>query len=124
MIKFIISIILTAGLSFASALFLPWWSIAVVAFIVAVAIPQKPLFAFFSAATALFLLWGLQAFIIDKNNNHLLASRIADLLIHRRSYLSIIIITATVGAIVSGFAALSGSSLRGGLQRERSINRN
>jgi hypothetical protein len=51
--------------------------------------------------------------LIDQKNNHLLATKVADLLFHKRSYLLIIIVTAIVGAIVSGFAALTGSLLRG-----------
>jgi hypothetical protein len=112
MIKFVTATVLTALLSFATSLFLPWWIIALVAFVVAAAIPQKPLLAFLSAAIALFLLWSIQSFIIDKRNNHLLATKVAELLTHRKSYLLIIIITGIVGATVSGFAALTGSLFR------------
>ncbi|GEO09533.1 hypothetical protein [Segetibacter aerophilus] len=110
--KFLIATILTALLSFATALFLPWWIIALVAFIVAAVIPQKPLLAFLSASIAIFLLWGFQSYLIDQQNNHLLAAKVADLLFHKKSYLLIIIVTAIVGAIVSGFAGLTGSLLR------------
>jgi hypothetical protein len=110
--KFLVASLLTALLSYITALFLPWWIIALVSFVVAAAIPQKPLLAFLSAAIALFLLWGMQSFIIDKNNNHILASRVADLIIHHRSSILIIFITATIGAVVSGMGGMTGSLLR------------
>jgi hypothetical protein len=44
--KFIVSLLLTALLSFALCLFLPWWFIAVAAFLVALSIPQKRGLAF------------------------------------------------------------------------------
>ena len=46
--KFFISIVLIAMLSLAACLYLPWWSIAVAAFIVAAMVPLKPLKAFFA----------------------------------------------------------------------------
>ncbi|MBC7913533.1 MAG: hypothetical protein H7Y07_05350 [Pyrinomonadaceae bacterium] len=110
--KFIIASIFTALLSFVTALFSPWWIITVVAFIVAAAIPQKAFLAFLSAAIALFLLWGIQAYLIDANNDHILATKIAGLLIHRNSSIVIVFITGVLGATVSGFAAAAGSLFR------------
>ncbi|HEX8376312.1 MAG TPA: hypothetical protein VF602_00740 [Pedobacter sp.] len=110
--KFTIAFLLTALLSFIFSAFSPWWIIAVVAFIVAAAIPQKSRLSFLAAALALFLLWGIEAFIIDDKNDHILAKRIANLLIHRESYLIVILITAFIGSLVAGFAAISGSFLR------------
>jgi hypothetical protein len=110
--KFLISLILTALLSFIASMFGPWWIIAVVAFIVAAAIPQKVLMSFLAASLALFFLWGIQAFLINEQNNHLLGSKVAGLLFHRNSSALMIIVTGMVGAIVAGFAAISGSFLR------------
>jgi hypothetical protein len=110
--KFFIALILTALLSFAGALFLPWWIIAVVAFIVAFLIPQRSYKAFFAAFLALFILWGLQSFLIDQANNHLLATKIASLLPLHGSYILLILLTAFVGAFVAAMAALTGSLAR------------
>lgn len=109
--KFLIALILTALLSFAGALFFPWWVIAVAAFVVAVSIPQKPLRAFLTGFLALFLLWGIQSYIIDAQNQHILSSKVAELL-KLNSYVLMILITALVGGIVSGMASLTGSFLR------------
>jgi hypothetical protein len=110
--KFIVALFLTALLSFFLAKFCPWWIIAVAAFTVALAIPQKTRLSFLSAALALFFLWGLQSFLIDSKNEHIMAAKIAGLLVHRNSYLLIIFITACIGALVAGLAAISGSLLR------------
>lgn len=110
--KFVTSIILTALLSFAACLFLPWWTIAIAAFIVAALIPQKPLRAFIAAFTALLLLWGGLSFFISSNNEHILAQKVSLLILKIDKPLYLILLTAIIGAIVAGFSALSGSYLR------------
>lgn len=110
--KFVISFILTALLSFAACFYFPWWSIAIAAFMVAVLIPQKPVKAFFTAFIALLLLWGSISFYISNNNDHLLAHKISVLILKFDNPYLLILATAIIGALVAGFAALSGSYLR------------
>ena len=110
--KLIISLILTALLSFAACLYLPWWSIAIVAFIVAALIPQKPGKAFLTGFLALFFLWGGLSFWISNNNEHLLAHKISLLILKMDSPYLLILATALIGGLVAGFAALCGAYLR------------
>jgi hypothetical protein len=110
--KFFISFILTILLSFAACLFLPWWSIALAAFIVAALIPQKPGKSFITAFTALFLLWGGLSFWISNNNNHILAHKISQLVLKMDNPVALVLVTAFIGALVAGLAALAGSYLR------------
>jgi hypothetical protein len=110
--KFITSIILIAFLSIAACLYLPWWSIAIVSFVVSIAIPQKPAKAFLAGFIALYAVWGLLAWYLSSANAHLLAHKVSLLIIKTDSPLALISITALIGAIVAGFAALSGSYLR------------
>lgn len=110
--KFLISILLIALLSFAAGLYLPWWSLALVAFLVAALIHQKAGRAFLSGFLALFLLWGVIAFIIDQRNQHILSTKIATLLPLAGSYILLIFITGLIGGLVAGFAAMAGSYLR------------
>lgn len=107
--KFITALLLTALLSYAACLFFPWWSIAVAALCVAVFMHQKPANAFISAFLALFLLWAIQCFIIDMQNEHLLSRKVAAILPLGGSSIGIILVTAFVGALVAGLAALTGS---------------
>lgn len=111
--KFIVAILLTALLSFAAGLFtvLPWWSFAVCAFIVALAIHQKPWKAFLAGFLALAILWGLLAFLADAANGQVLSAKVAGVLSIGNSAI-LLLITALVGGLVAGFAALTGSYLR------------
>ncbi len=110
--KFFISIILIALLSLAACLYFPWWSIAIVAFVVAAAIPQKPGKAFLAGFTALFLLWGSLSWYISSNNQHLLAHKVSLLILKMDAPYLLITVTALIGALVAGLAALSGSFVR------------
>ncbi|AXY78553.1 hypothetical protein D3H65_07725 [Paraflavitalea soli] len=110
--KFIVSILLIALLSFAAGLYLGWWSLAQAAFIVAALIPQKPWKAYLSGFLGLLLLWGVLATWIDVRNQHILSQKMAQVLPLGGSYFLLILITALVAAIVAGFAALTGSYVR------------
>ena len=110
--KFIVSILLTALLSFTAGLYLPWWSIAVCAFIVSVLILQPPLKAFLAGFLGVFLLWLIFSWAIDSANNHILSHKIALIFPLGGASFLLILITALVGGLVSGMAALSGSYLR------------
>ena len=110
--KFFISLMLTALLSFAACLFLPWWSIALAAFLVAALIPQKPGKAFLTGFIALFLLWGGLSFWISNNNDHILAHKVSQLMLKMDNPIVLVLATAFIGALVAGFAALAGSYLR------------
>lgn len=110
--KFIISLLLIALLSVAACLYLPWWSIAIVSFMVAALIPQHPGKAFLTGFIALLLLWGSLSWCISSNNNHLLAHKVSIIILKTDSPYLLITATALIGALVAGFAALSGSYLR------------
>ena len=110
--KFIVSILLIALLSVAACLYLPWWSIAIVAFIVAASIPQKPWKSFLTGFISLFLLWGSLSWYISSNNDHLLANKISMIILKKDNPYSLILVTAMIGSLVAGFAALAGSYVR------------
>ncbi len=110
--RFLASIILILLLSFIAGLYLPWWSIAIVAFLVALLIPQSVGKSFLAGFFSIFLLWGLLALWIDIKNDSVLSSKIAQLFPVGGSSIVLILITALVGALVAGFAAMSGGSLR------------
>jgi hypothetical protein len=110
--KFIVSIVLTALLSFVACLYLPWWSIAVVSFLIPMIIFQKPYMAFITGFVSLLLLWGGLAWWISTANNDLLAHKISVLVIKADSPFLLIGLTALTGAVVAAFAALSGALLR------------
>jgi hypothetical protein len=108
--KIVLSILLTALLSFISCLYLPWWSIAIVAFFVAILVQQSIARSFLSGFLSIFILWSILALWIDVKNNSILSQKIANLFSLSSPFL-LIIVTALIGALVSGFAAMSASSL-------------
>ena len=112
MLKYILSILVTALLSFVSGLYMPWWGIAIAAFLVSAAIPQKPAFSFLSGFLGVFLLWEVLAWWIDNKNSGILSQKMASILGLGSSSLLLIIITSLIGALVAGFAALAGSYFR------------
>lgn len=112
--KFIVSILLTALLSFVICLYFDWWTIAIAAFVVAVCIRQQPKKAFFTGFIALFLLWGGLAWFIDIANEHIMSRRLSAVLPLGGSSFLMIFVTALIGALVAGAASLAGSYLRAG----------
>ena len=110
--KFLTSILLTALLSFVLGLYLPWWSLAIAAFIVAAMIFQKPWHSFLSGFLGLFILWFIFASAVNTSNNGLLSQKVASIFPLGGSTFLLILLTALVGAIVAGLAALSGRYLR------------
>lgn len=110
--KFIVSLLLTALLSFTAGLYLPWWSIAVCAFLVSVLILQQPFKAFLAGFAGVFLLWLIFSWSIDSANDHILSHRIAQLFPVGGVSFLLVLITAFIGGLVAGLAALSASYLR------------
>ena len=111
--KFFNSFLLTALLSFIAGIYISyWWFFAVIAFLVAVLIHQKGYKAFFAGFLALFILWFVLAFWMDFVNEGVLSVKIASILGVGGSKWLLMIVTAFIGGLVAGFAALSGSYLR------------
>jgi hypothetical protein len=110
--KSFITILLILLLSYSACLYLPWWSIAIVAFVVAALIPQRPGISFLCGFVALFLLWGILSFWLSAENEHILAHRVSLLILKTQSAFLLILITALIGGIIGGLAALTASYLR------------
>jgi hypothetical protein len=107
--KFSLSVILIIILSFCACLYFPWWSIAVIAFMVSLLLPQRPFISFLSGFLSLFLLWGFLSLWISTKNGDVLAHRVSLLIFKTDSPFLLILITALIGGLVAGFAALTAS---------------
>jgi hypothetical protein len=110
--KFFISILLIALLSFAACLFLPWWVIAIAGFVVAFFIPQKAGLAFLAGFIALFILWAGMSYYLSNTNNHLLAHKISVLFIKADNPTALFLVTGLIGGLVAGLGSLSGRLLK------------
>lgn len=110
--KFFISLLSIAILSFMVGLYTSWWSVAVVAFIVSLCVVQSPASSFLSGFMGVFLLWLMIALLINAANGGILANRIGGMLGVGQSPVLLAFITALAGGLVAGFAALTASYLR------------
>ncbi len=112
--KFILSIVLVALVTYAIGIYgnLPWWSFVVTNLIIAIALPIKPLQSLIAGALGVGALWAGLAFGIDLANNHILSTKVAQILPLGGSYISLIAVTAIVGALLGGLASLTGSFVR------------
>lgn len=109
--KFILSLLLIAALSLIATWYLPWWSLAVVAFLVCCFVQQSSGRSFLAAFLAVFLLWLCFGLWKDNGNAHILATRMAGVfgLPHYSLYL---VVAAVIGGLVAGFAGWAGRLAR------------
>ena len=110
--KFIVSVLLIALLSFSACLYFPWWTIAIAAFIVTAFIQQAPFSAFLSGFCSVFLLWAILAFIISFNNEDILAHKVSQLILQMDNPPLLILVTGLLGGVIAGLAGLAGSFVR------------
>jgi len=112
--KFIFSIVLVGLVTYAIGIYgnLPWWSFVVTNLIIAIALPIKPLQSFIAGALGVGALWAGLALGIDLANNHILSTKVAQILPLGGSYIALIAVTAVVGALLGGLASLTGSFVR------------
>jgi TRAP-type uncharacterized transport system fused permease subunit len=98
-------------LSLATSYVLPWWWVAVIAFAAALYAGRRPGRTFWSGFGAVFLVWVILALFKSVPNQHLMATRVAALfgLPH---WLLLLGLTALIGGLVAGLAALSGLYVR------------
>lgn len=99
--------------------FLPWWSIAPIAFITGGALGKSGLQAFMASFLGIALLWFGYALYIDQQSASILSVRVAELL-YLPNALLLVIISGVVGGLVAGFSALAGWHLKAIFQRPAS----
>ncbi len=109
--RFLLTVLLIVLLAFIAGIYLPWWSIAIVAFLVALLLRQSLLKSFVAGFFGIFILWSIIALWIDIKNESVLSVKIAELFPLGGSTILLILVSAFIGGLVGGFAALSGSSL-------------
>jgi len=98
-------------LCFASGYFLPWWIVAIAAFLAAFFIGKKPGSSFLSGFAAVFIVWAVLALFKSIPNDHIMAKRMAEVLpVH--NWILLLLVTALIGGLVGGMAALSGVLLK------------
>ena len=88
-----------------------WWLFILPAIILSWIIDMKrPIHYFLWAFIGIFLLWTLQALVIDVQNNHILSQRMGTLLGGIGGY-GIMIVTGLYGGLIAGLSAMLSSQL-------------
>jgi len=109
--RFLLAVILIILFSALAEYFLPWWSLAAVAFFIAIALKMSPGKAFLGGLVAIISLWTAWALCWDIPNDHLLSGRMAKVFSLPNAAL-FIAVTAIIGGLVGGLSAWSGAHFR------------
>jgi hypothetical protein len=110
--KFLIQTFATALLVFIVGMFFPWWTVAAVAFLVALIVNAHSFASFLSGVLALGGLWLILALNIHNNTEGILSDKMALVTGIASSGFQLAIITSIIGALIGGLSALSGTFLR------------
>lgn len=106
--KFVINIVLIALLTYLAQMLGPWWIIFVSAGLVGLLIQDKGFNTFAAGFIAVFVLWFLQSYLIDVANESILSSKIVELFPVVTTPIHLMLVTAFIGGLCGGFAALTG----------------
>lgn len=107
--KFLIQLVVIFLLAYLLELFLPWYSIAVAAFVGGLINSR---FNFFAGFLAIALLWSLKAGLIESASSSDLANRVA-LIFPVKQKALLYVVMAVLGGLVGGLAAMAGSAITG-----------
>ena len=88
--------------------FLPWWSIVIASGVVGFIFSKSTGASFFYGFVGVILLWGLTAYRLDTLNESILAARMGEIFQGLGS-VGMIGLTALIGGLVGGFAAMTGT---------------
>jgi hypothetical protein len=110
--KTVTAAILTALLSFGLGLYLPWWTAAIAAGLVALVLNLRPGAAFLAGFAGVFLLWGALAWLRSSGNDHILAHRMSAFILKKDSPMMLMLLASLAGGLTAGLGGLTGSLAR------------
>ena len=116
--KFLFKVVLIAVVAHFISGMLPWWYIAVAAFVFGFLLPNRNFLDFLSGFLAIGGLWFVKAYLIDMGTDSILTEKISGLLSLNNSFL-LIVATALIGGFVGGFSSLTGALFRSLFRRTR-----
>lgn len=105
--RLILLIIAIAVISFVLQLFLPWWIIALVAWVLTFLGATQGWKAFLAGFTGIAIGWLVMCLFLHIRNNGLLTAKVATLFKLPNGTL-LILVTVLLGGLVGGFAGLAG----------------
>ncbi len=113
--NFIQTTIATLGLALLLGIFLPWWSIAIAAFLMAVLTANFSRFHFASGFLGISLAWLIQFIVLNMKNDGIMLNKVAQVFSENLGRdlpgTIIILLACLIGGLIGGFSALTGSLL-------------
>ncbi|QHV98478.1 hypothetical protein [Spirosoma endbachense] len=107
-----IQILLIALISLLAQLIFPWWSLAIIAFLVCLWRSQSAGRAFFYGFMGIALIWIAYALLIHLRTDGILTGRMSQLLFKTTNAILPLMVTTLIGGLVGGLAGLSGFFVR------------
>jgi len=99
-------------LSVLSSYFLPWWTVAVVAFLAALFIGKTSGQSFLFGFSGVFVAWVLVALFKSLPNDNMLAERVVQLFPLPHNWIWVLLVTGIIGGLIGAMGALSGALLK------------
>ena len=109
--NFLKQTLFTIGLCFILQYFLPWWTLALGAFVGGYVFANNGWISFLSGLLAVGLLWFSMALFIDIQTQSILTEKVARIFPTKTPAL-LFLLTAIIGGLPAGFAALTGSLVK------------
>ena len=109
--KFLAKAVIIAGLTYLFSWYLPWWSLAIAAFIGGFILKTRSVNSFLAGALGVGLLWLVIALKQDIGSDSVLSQKMTELVRLDNKNL-LILITVLVGSIAGAFSSWTGDSLR------------
>ena len=127
---FLVKVIIIAVLSFILTLFLPWYGVAIAAFIIGLVFSNKPGNNFLAGFFGVGLFWLAYALFLDIRNQHILSSKIATLFSENIGTEIttgvLIMVTSFLGALLGALSCMAGAMIMDDgsrMRRRRAIKR-
>ena len=109
--KAVFALILMIVFGAIASLFLPWWTIAIVCFVIGLAFLDKGPEAALIGFVSVFLVWGTFALIKSFQNDFIMLNRMSEVLLLHNPWL-LLLVTAGLGGIIGMLSLLSGVFLQ------------
>jgi hypothetical protein len=106
--KFLLQTLATIIACLVFQYFLPWWTMAIVAFVIGYFFHNSGTTSFAAGFLGAGLLWLVMAYYMDSSTQSMLTDKVNKLF-----PLNVFILMTIVGGLVGGFAALTGTLIRG-----------
>ena len=107
-----IEILLIALISLLAQFILPWWSLAIVAFLICLWRSPGAGRSFLYGFAGVALIWVAYALLIHLRTDGIFTARMSQLLFKTNNATLPVLVTALIGGLVGGFAGLSGFFVR------------